>query len=324
MSHLLEQYGQLASFASLREPAWHGLGTVFDEPVDTMTMLRLAHMADWDVRLEPVLTRGRYHKEGYEVIRNSPFEPGEIDTLGFVGGRYNVFQNEELFAFGDNLLHGGIWETAGSIKNGTVVFGSLRLNEDSVLDPNGAADKVERYLLLHSSHDGTTQLSASVVGLRVVCNNTLTFALSNVEQSFKIRHTGSMDGKVEEARHALNLASAYFDEFDAQMEKLIQQTVTMDEAMAIVRKVYPEPDNDSKAAMTRWENTMDQIDSIYKSDTVANIFGTKWGIVNAMTERLDWFRTPRKGDAENLLVAASGFDEPTTKHKQKILAAALA
>ena len=31
MAHMLEQYGEMASFASLRQPAWHGLGTVFEE-----------------------------------------------------------------------------------------------------------------------------------------------------------------------------------------------------------------------------------------------------------------------------------------------------
>ena len=40
MGHMLEQYGEMASFASLRQPAWHGLGTVFDEAVTTSEMLR--------------------------------------------------------------------------------------------------------------------------------------------------------------------------------------------------------------------------------------------------------------------------------------------
>ena len=41
MSHELEQgaNGETA-FASLREPAWHGLGTVFEEEVNTAEMLK--------------------------------------------------------------------------------------------------------------------------------------------------------------------------------------------------------------------------------------------------------------------------------------------
>ena len=33
MAHMLEQYGDMASFASLREPAWHGLGTEGSNPL---------------------------------------------------------------------------------------------------------------------------------------------------------------------------------------------------------------------------------------------------------------------------------------------------
>ena len=51
MAHELEiaQDGTTA-FASLREPAWHGLGTVFTEEVTTSKMLELAHLDNWNVR----------------------------------------------------------------------------------------------------------------------------------------------------------------------------------------------------------------------------------------------------------------------------------
>ena len=39
-----------------------------------------------------------------------------------------------------------------------------------------------------------------------------------------------------------------------------------------------------------------------------------------MTEYLDWFRTPRKGDTENLSAAFTGFDSQTNKEKDRILA----
>ena len=59
MGHMLEQYGEMASFASLRQPAWHGLGTVFDEAVNTSEMLRLANLSDWNVRQEAIDLPGR-------------------------------------------------------------------------------------------------------------------------------------------------------------------------------------------------------------------------------------------------------------------------
>ena len=53
MAHLLESD---KSFASFRQPAWHGLGTVFEEEVSTKEMLELASLNDWNVRLEEVVT----------------------------------------------------------------------------------------------------------------------------------------------------------------------------------------------------------------------------------------------------------------------------
>ena len=51
MAHELESD---KSFASFRQPAWHGLGTVFTEEVSTKEMLELANLHDWNVHLEEV------------------------------------------------------------------------------------------------------------------------------------------------------------------------------------------------------------------------------------------------------------------------------
>ncbi len=46
--------------------------------------------------------------------------------------------------------------------------------------------------------------------------------------------------------------------------------------------------------------------------------GTKWGAFNALTERLDYFRSGR-GNSETLMAGASGFDPILTAEKNKIL-----
>ena len=56
MAHELETQNGVASFASFREPAWHGLGTVFTEEKTTKEMLDLANLSNWNVRLEDLET----------------------------------------------------------------------------------------------------------------------------------------------------------------------------------------------------------------------------------------------------------------------------
>ena len=130
MAHAVEIINGVGSFASFREPAWHSLGTVFDHEVTSSSeMLQLANLANWNVRVEEIPMPNGYttNNPAFFVVRNHP-EDGHSDVLATVGKRYKTVQNEELFDFGDAILDGARWETAGSIKDGRVVFGSLALD----------------------------------------------------------------------------------------------------------------------------------------------------------------------------------------------------
>jgi phage/plasmid-like protein (TIGR03299 family) len=331
MAHLLETNGTETAFASLREPAWHGLGTVFQEEVDTKQMLELAHLDNWNVRLEDVaIPAGFESDKNYSfVTRTNPFNKEQNDVLGVVGERYVPLQNEDLFDFGDLLLdNGGRWETAGSIKSGRVVFGSLALERETVLDPDGVGDKINTYLLINTSHDGSIAIQASITPVRVVCANTLNLALGNrgrggsVKQSFKIRHTQTASGKIAVAREALGLTHQYMDEFDKMANEMIQTEVSKAQFDKIVESLYPTPkDETKKASMTKHNAKIDLINEIYVGDYNNTITGTAWGVANAMTERLDWFRNGRKGSTESIRAAASGFDPMTNAEKNRIFKA---
>lgn len=326
MAHLLETANGQTAFASFREPAWHGLGTVFNEEVSTAKMLELAHLNNWNVRLEDVaIPEGFASDKSYSfVTRTNPFDNTQNDVLGVVGERYVPLQNEDLFDFGDLLLDGGRWETAGSIKGGRVVFGALALERETVLDPNGVSDKVNTYLLVNTSHDGSIAIQASITPVRVVCANTLNLALGqrgrggSVKQSFKIRHTQTASGKVQQAREALGLANKYMDEFDKMAQAMIEQEATKAQFDKVVEALYPKPEKDSKGSFKKWESKIDLLNAIYVGDYNNTISGTAWGIANALTERLDWYRSGRGGSNESILASASGFDPVTTAEKNKV------
>ncbi|NDB61186.1 DUF945 domain-containing protein [bacterium] len=329
MAHELETQNGVASFASFREPAWHGLGTVFTEEKNTSEMLVAANLNNWNVRLADVEIPNTLtsDKNYFFVVRDNPTDKSQTDVLGVVGERYHVLQNEDLFSFGDTLLDGGgRWETAGSIRGGRVVFGSLALERETVLDPNGVADKVKTYLLINTSHDGSIAIQASITPVRVVCANTLNLALGGVgrkkkgvKQSFKIRHTQTANGKVQIAREALGLANAYMDEFDKMAHAMIQHEITAQQFNDIVLAAYPKPESDKKIALTKWTNKVDTINDIYTGEFNGMIAGSAWGAFNALTERLDWHRSARGGNNEAMLAAASGFDATITAEKNRLL-----
>jgi phage/plasmid-like protein (TIGR03299 family) len=328
MAHELESQNGAISFASFREPAWHGLGTVFTEEKNTNEMLVAANLNGWNVRLEdmPIPSHLTSDKAYQYVVRTNPTTDTQIDVLGVVGERYHVLQNEDLFSFGDNILDGGgRWETAGSIKGGRVVFGSLALERETVLDPNGVADVVKTYLLINTSHDGSIAIQASITPVRVVCANTLNLALNRtrkkdgVKQSFKIRHTQTANGKVQIARETLGMANKYMDEFDKMAHAMISKEISAKDFNDIILAAYPKPEKDAKGAIKKWENKVDMINDIYTGEFNGMIAGNAWGAFNALTERLDWYRSARGGSNESMLAAASGFDAATNAEKNRLL-----
>jgi phage/plasmid-like protein (TIGR03299 family) len=328
MAHDLENQNGKASFASFREPAWHGLGTVFTEEKNTTEMLQAANLNGWNVRLQDMeipstLTSDKSYQY---VLRTNPTNNTQTDVLGIVGERYVPLQNEDLFSFGDNILDGGgRWETAGSIKGGRVVFGSLALERETILDPSGVADKVKTYLLINTSHDGSIAIQASITPVRVVCANTLNLALNQkkkkngVKQSFKIRHTQTAEGKIQIARETLGMANAYMDEFDIMAKAMIEKEVSAKQFNDIILAAYAKPDKDTKGAIKKWENKVDIINDIYTGEFNGMIAGNAWGAFNALTERLDWYRSARGGSNESILASASGFDPAINAEKNRLL-----
>lgn len=325
MAHALEMQDGEVAFALRGEPAWHGLANVLfdkEEHVTTTTMLDSAKLSNWNIQLEDVAIPDGYRsdKSSFFVTRTNPFDSG-TDVLAIVGSKYKIVQNEQLFEFGDNLLDGGAsWESAGSIKGGRVVFGSLVIPREFILDEQGANDKTTTYLLVHTSHDGSVSVQASVTPVRVVCQNTLNLALGNVKQSFKLRHTQSIDGKIQVAREALGLTFQYMDLFEQEAKALFETAVTEKQFIDIVKNIYPKPSKDAtKAQLTKWDNKMVLLSDLYNnSPTNANIKGTAWGVLNTLTERLDYFKQERKNNLENRLASASGFDPMSNAEKNKL------
>ena len=329
MVHALEEGADgSVAFALRGAPAWHNLANVlFDEDahVTTADMLSSAKLNNWDVRLEPLPVPEGYRSKANNqlVVRTNPFDQG-TDVLSVVGDRYKVFQNEELFSFGDGVLDGGAqWESAGSIKEGKVVFGSLVVPKEFVLDPNGANDVTKTYLLVTTSHDGSAAIQAMVTPVRVVCQNTLNMALRGSKQSFKVRHTSTVQGRVEEARRVLGLTFNHMDAFEIEARALFETAIDDKKFNEIITALYPKPDDGSaKVTVTKWENKINILNDLYHtSPTNTNIKGTAWGAFQALTERLDYYRFARKGTNEGVWAAASGFDAQVTAEKSRILSA---
>lgn len=205
---------QFESGFFVNQAAWHGLGTVLDHPPTTAQAIVEAGL-DWQIREQPIYTQSEHglnpvstHKS---LVRSTDYK-----LLGIVSQQYQPLQNKEAFSWFDFLLHDGdvSLEAAGSLKEGKKVWVLAKVNgltTDVFHD-----DPVEPYLLLSNSHDGSTAIWIQFTPIRVVCNNTLSYALSKREsdrqanRAFRIRHQGDLQVKLSQAQLALDFARQRF------------------------------------------------------------------------------------------------------------------
>lgn len=312
-------------FASFREVAWHGLGTVFQSEVTSSEkMLDLAGLSNWNVREEsldvPSAPGAEFVTPAKAIVATMP--KGDV-VLGITGERYTIVQNEEAFAFLQTLHDGARWETAGAIKGGRVVFGSMAFSRDFVLDPSGVADKVESYLLVYTSHDGSTGLAGGVTPVRVVCKNTLNAAIPGVKQRFNLRHTAKVEERMAAEAALWRNANSYMDAFQVEAQALMAQKVTNDQFFSIVDGLFPEPEDNKKGARTKWENRRGIFTQAWNGAPNEGIKGTGWGAFNALTEANQWGRGTQNTEngAENFAAAGAGFDGPTNTFRTTALTA---
>lgn len=215
----------------VRETPWHGLGTKVMEAPSSKEALSLAGL-DWKVLQEPIYTENEELVEGYKAnVRDS-----DRKTLGVVTDRYKVIQNEEAFAFTDELLGEGVrYETAGSLQGGKKVWLLAHLPHEYII----SGERISPYLLFSNTHDGSGAIKAALTPIRVVCNNTLNLALTTAKRSWSMIHTGDIMGKMEEAKDTLFMAEKYMDSLGKEIENLRKKKISDAKVMEYIEILLP-------------------------------------------------------------------------------------
>jgi len=151
----------------------------------------------------------------------------------------------------------------------------------------GGVDPVDLYLIALNSHDGTSAFRLLVSPVRVVCANTQALALRRAQSSFSIRHTSGAKSNIAQARAALGLTFKYVEAFEAEAERMIQQSITDAQFAQITGKLWT-TDSTSKRSATITANRADTLAGLFNdAATNAAIRGTRWAGYQAITEYLD-------------------------------------
>ena len=218
-----------------RETPWHGLGIrVMEAPKSREALI--AAGIDWRVLQEDIYTDSGNLIEGFKAnVRDC-----DEKVLGVVTDRYKVIQNDEAFAFTDELLGDGVrYETAGSLMGGRKVWLLAHLPHEYII----AGEKISPYLVFSNCHDGSGAIKVAITPIRVVCNNTLNLALATARRSWSTMHTGDIKYKLEEAKNTLFMADKYMEELGKEFEVLRKKKLTDKQVLEYINMLIPLEDN---------------------------------------------------------------------------------
>jgi phage/plasmid-like protein (TIGR03299 family) len=220
-------------------------------------------------------------------------------VLGTVGGRYKVFQNDEMFSGLDALVDSGDarYAYAGEVKGGAQVYMVLELpNEVKIAnDPHAC------YLVARTSHDGSTALQISPSVTRLRCTNQIAGIFAKAG-TYTLRHTTNAEFKIEDIRRIIPVTYEGIKAYELIGNKLINEKLTDTEVDAIFKKMFDLPSIIEQtpygmlsAGQKRQFNTATvaraTVRNIYRGETGTQeeLRGTRFGAFQAIVEYADHF-----------------------------------
>lgn len=288
MAHELDFSKGRAAIAYVGETPWHGLGQKM-EGGKSIEDWQVAAGMDFEIIDKPV----KYNADGFDFTfpdRKVLHRSDNNAPLSIVSSKYKVVQPKTVLEFYRDLTEqsGFVLDTAGVLFNGRKYWALASMgNEAKVLD-----DSIKGYLLLGTACDGTMATTAMFTSVRVVCNNTLGFAMRESETGeaknvVKVTHSSTFD--VADVKSQLGIAATSWDAFikniDVWSDTHIDLSVAKEylSQFAVVR--------DLKGALVVSDRTLDKLTDLYQGSGIGmDMVATKntvWGLINTITEYVD-------------------------------------
>lgn len=324
MAHLIDNSKGFNAFVSFQKPAWHGLGTILNNPLTTLEALEQGGLDFNVLKMPNIHTMFSEQGEEIEIISSESFFTYRTDCNKILGSRlgkdYAVLQNVDALNIVDEILQAGkaTIETAGAINEGRKVFVCLRATDSINVGQN---DKVEQFILIATSHDGSMSITATPTNVRVVCNNTLTAALAGAKGAIKIRHTANAQSRLYEATKVLNLISGNTAINEDNYNKMKNIEISKAEMFAYFGNIFctadeikalQEGNNPKVVLSTRKQNILGEVASFSNSgigQSLANNGGLNmWGAYNAVTGYLTGKKYKNANDRADNLLFGGGAD----------------
>lgn len=308
----------------LRQNPWQRSGRTMlaEATTDPNAAIRQAGL-DWAVERVDLRTADSLDPvPDFSAIRRSDTN----GILGVVGADYEPFQNRAMFDVFRDLAavspgdggHPFTIETAGSFQGGKVVWALANLPG---LDIRIGDDESKTYLLVSNGHTGNRTLILGPTTKRVICQNTLRLAESQVRSNrklgladgFILRHTPGIHEAVNQAKEAFAATIASHATTRTMWAHLASRSLTARLEAQFMAQVFGAPGTDeSDRAKALRKGREERLSAILASPT-SQVKGTKdslFSLMQSVVEYADHDRTTRTsdgGDADEARLFSATF-----------------
>lgn len=298
----------------VRQPAWHGLGTVLDdypaswdearkiaglewEPVAAPAFGFVGKTADGSVTFDPA-TAATVELSNFQAIdtKQRIVRSDNGATLGVPSADYAVINHAELGAIVEAVIgqENLKYETTVVLQGGKMIAVVVRLDEPIELP--GDNSLTFPFMALTTRHDGTGSCRAQSTTVRIVCGNTFAMAETEADRHgtvFTFSHTKNWRDHVDEARQAVQGLRTDFTEYVEFASHLTRLKVSDEQTATFLAKFIPDPMASvatSDLVMRNIEEARLTVKAILNSATCETVRGTAYGLLQAGGEYLDHYR----------------------------------
>ncbi len=267
---------------SARTVPWMKLGKLVEGAVTAADAAKLGGI-DFAVREEDVYRAtkapGRPPKftkiEGRKAIVRDDTDL----QLSIVSTGYPVVQYAEAFDFMDAISPHFV--AAGALRGGRQAF----MVVDTGITINALDDTTRIYGVLRTSHDCSRAVEVSAMPLRQRCMNQLTLRsfAKDAKYRWSIVHAGNVKSKLQAAGNTMTQLSVYGRVYESTVERLAAIKVTDERSVEVLRWALPDrPKRDEMITtiLSGWHTKTEEV----------GYEGTGWGLVNAVSEHMEWGR----------------------------------
>ena len=271
----------------------------------TQQAIKIAGL-DW-----PVLETELYYNQSYrdsngEIQQRSVMVPnykmvyksnpsGDDDIFQLSSDSWTPVQNSTAFEFFDPILSDGKakLDTAVMLDKGRKIVITAKIEGLSSDITKG--DQIDSYLVLHNGHDGKTSLGVMFTPIRVICQNTLTYAINqqtkrskkglDTDTYIRLKHTSRIDQNLQLVKDAIDLNQRNFNLACDSYKAMVKYNLTTDQYKEYLEKVFDSElqNHDSIVSYKHYGSLIDLYQNGVGSDLAS---GSVWQAYQSVTEFL--------------------------------------